>query len=133
MSNGDAEGGIQLGGGDPTDSMPMGPGNSGSPPGLQMTSDDPEMGNAPEEGSATIHFHKHSHTKERHPDKPGKHRHHVHLKVHSIKFHHPSKPKISKSDIAEALAAQQGGPPPPGDGAPGDGGAPSSIPPAGMT
>lgn len=134
MSNGDGGGGgdpgIQLGGGDPTGGMPMGPGDSGAPPGLQMSSDDPEMGNAPEEGSATIHFHKHSHTKERHPDKPGHHRHHVHLKVHSIKFHNKSKPKVSKSDIAQALA--QAGPPGGGDGGGGEPPSPPGPPPQGM-
>lgn len=128
MSNGDGGGdpGIQLGGGDPMGGMPMGGGGGDSSPGLQMSSDDPEMGNAPEEGSATIHFHKHSHTKERHTDKPG-HRHHVHLKVHSIKFHNKAKPKVSKSDIAQALASA--GPPGGGDGGDGGGGAPPPPPP----
>jgi hypothetical protein len=114
MSNGDDQG-IQLGGGggpgmDP--SMMMG-GGSASPPSLAMSSDDPQMGEAPEQGSATIHFHKHSHTKERHPDKPGTHKHHVHLKVHSIKFHPgKKKAKISQAELEEALA---GGPPESGE------------------
>jgi hypothetical protein len=93
-------------------SMMMG-GGSDSPPSLAMSSDDPQMGEAPEQGSATIHFHKHSHTKERHPSKPGHHKHHVHLKVHSIKFHPgKKKSKVSKEELEEALA---GGPPEPGE------------------
>jgi hypothetical protein len=130
MSNGTADQGIQLGeGGDGGGmSMPMGGGEGGpSYPGLSMSSDNPEMGEAPEEGSATIHFHKHSHTRERHPAKEGAHKHHVHLKVHSIRFHKKSKPKVSRGDIEEALATAGGGAPggggPPPAGA-GDGGEP---------
>jgi hypothetical protein len=111
--NGDGGGdqGIPLGGdgGGGGGGMESMMGGGGGPPSLNMSSDSPEMGEAPEEGQATIHFHKHSHTKERHPNKPGHHVHHVHLKVHSIKFHHAKKPKVSKSDIAEALASA--GPP----------------------
>ena len=91
----------------------MGGPPGGSAPDLSMSSDSPQMGEAPEEGSATIHFHKHSHTKERHPNKPGHHTHRVHLKVHSIKFHHAKKPKVSKEDLAEALSSA--GPPGGGD------------------
>lgn len=117
MNGGDDQG-IQLGQDGAGASEPMmmgGPGGGGGPnyPGLSMSSDNPEMENAPEEGSATIHFHKHSHTKERHPTKSG-HRHHVSLKVHSIKFHGRKKPKVSKEDLAAALAAGGGGEPPPG-------------------
>jgi hypothetical protein len=131
-NGGDTGGGIDLGssdgmggGGGP----PMGPGDGGpSYPGLSMSSDNPDMDNAPEEGEATIKFHKHSHTKERHPSKAGKHVHHVHLKVHSIKFHGAKrKKKVSKEDLAAALATagppggadeEEGGgaPPPPGGG-----------------
>jgi hypothetical protein len=129
MSNGDEQG-IQLGqdGASGSEPMMMGSGGGGGPdyPGLSMSSDHPDMEGAPEEGSATIHFHKHSHTKERHPTKHGAHRHHVHLKVHSIKFDKAKKKKVSKSDIAEALAASAGGPEggPPPEGAGDGGGAP---------
>jgi hypothetical protein len=129
MSNGDEQG-IQLGqdGASGSEPMMMGSGGSGGPdyPGLSVSSDHPDMEGAPEEGSATIHFHKHSHTKERHPTKHGAHRHHVHLKVHSIKFDKAKKKKVSKSDIAEALAASAGGPEggPPPEGAGDGGGAP---------
>jgi hypothetical protein len=129
MSNGDEQG-IQLGqdGASGSEPMMMGGGGGGGPdyPGLSMSSDHPDMEGAPEEGSATIHFHKHSHTKERHPTKHGAHRHHVHLKVHSIKFDKAKKKKVSKSDIAEALAASAGGPEggPPPEGAGDGGGAP---------
>lgn len=120
--NGGADQGIQLGdGGDGGGGMPssMGGGDGGpSYPGLSMSSDNPEMGEAPEEGQATIHFHKHSHTRERHPTKEGAHKHHVHLKVHSIRFHKKSKPKVSKGDIEEALATAGGGGPGGGDGGP---------------
>jgi hypothetical protein len=118
MTNGTDEG-IQLGeggGGEPMSLGGMGGDGGPSYPGLSMSSDDPEMDKAPEEGSATIHFHKHSHTRERHPSKEGAHKHHVHLKVHSIKFHRKGRPKVSKSDIAEALAGGGGGPPPPDGG-----------------
>jgi hypothetical protein len=114
MSNGDDQG-IQLGnssGGGPGMSPMdmMGGGGDSSPPSLAMSSDNPDMGEAPEQGSATIHFHKHSHTKERHPSKPGHHRHHVHLKVHSIKFHPgKKKSKVSQEELEEALSG--GGPP----------------------
>ena len=98
----------------------MGGGGGESPPSLAMSSDDPQMGDAPEQGSATIHFHKHSHTKERNPGKPGTHKHHVHLKVHSIKFHPHKKAKVSKEELAEALSgsppddeAAEGEAPPP--------------------
>jgi hypothetical protein len=134
MSNGDEQG-IQLGQDGAGDTSPMGmPGGGGGPdyPGLSMSSDHPDMEGAPEEGSATIHFHKHSHTKERHPTKHGEHRHHVHLKVHSIKFDKAKKKKVSKSDIAEALAAASagGGGPPEGGGEepPGGGGGPPPPP-----
>jgi hypothetical protein len=116
-----ADQGIQLGeGGDGSGGMPMGGDGGPSYPGLSMSSDNPEMGEAPEEGQATIHFHKHSHTRERHPTKEGAHKHHVHLKVHSIRFHKKSKPKVSRGDIEEALATAgaggggSGGPPPAG-------------------
>ena len=115
--NGDGGQGIPLdggsGGGGP--GMPMmgmgggGDGGEGGPsyPDLNMSSDNPDMENAPEEGKATIHFHKHSHTKERHPSKPGQHKHHVHLKVHSIKFH-GGKRKVSDKQIAGALGEPGG-------------------------
>lgn len=131
---GSGEGGIQLGQDGASNSSPLmadgGGGGGPNYPGLSMSSDNPDMEGAPEEGSATIHFHKHSHTKERHPTKGGVHRHHVHLKVHSIKFNKPKRTKVSKSDIAEALAsaAGGGGEPPPGPGA-GDGG--GGLPPPG--
>lgn len=117
MSNGD-DPGISLGGdgGDPSSMMGGPPG--GGAPDLSMSSDSPQMGEAPEQGSATIHFHKHSHTKTRHPNKPGHHTHHVHLKVHSIKFNHSKKSKVSQADLADALSS--GGPPDDG----GDGGPP---------
>lgn len=90
-------GGMMSGGG-------MG-GDGGEPsyPDLSMSSDSPEMADAPEEGKATIHFHKHSHTRERHPTKHGQHNHHVRLKVHSIKFHGGGKKKVSEKQIAGAL------------------------------
>jgi hypothetical protein len=115
MSNGDDPGialGDSSGGNDPSSMMGGPPG--GGAPDLSMSSDSPQMGEAPEEGQATIHFHKHSHTKTRHPNKPGQHVHHVHLKVHSIKFDHPKKSKVSKEDLAEALSSA--GPPGGGDG-----------------
>jgi hypothetical protein len=120
MSNGDDQG-IPLGGdgSDPASMMGGGPPGGGAPD-LSMSSDSPQMAEAPEEGSATVHFHKHSHTKTRHPNKPGHHVHHVHLKVHSIKFHHPKKQKMSQSDLEDALSA--GGPPGGDEG--GDGGPP---------
>lgn len=130
-----ADQGIQLGEGGGGEPMSMGGGDGGpSYPSLSMSSDNPEMGEAPEEGSATIHFHKHSHTKERHPSKEGAHKHHVHLKVHSIKFHGRKRPKVSKSEIAEALAAAGGGAggPPPGGGDGGDGGDGGGGPPPPM-
>jgi hypothetical protein len=137
--NGQDEGqGIPLGdgggGGPSMDSLGSGGGGGPDYPDLSMSSDHPDMDNAPEEGSATIHFHKHSHTRERHPTKPGTHKHHVRLKVHSIKFNRPKKPKVSKSDIAEALASAgggEGGGPPPGAGDGGDGGMPPPPPPTG--
>jgi hypothetical protein len=135
MSNGDEQG-IQLGqdGASGSEPMMMGGGGGGGPdyPGLSMSSDHPDMEGAPEEGSATIHFHKHSHTKERHPTKHGAHRHHVHLKVHSIKFDKAKKKKVSKSDIAEALAAASAGggglPEGGGEEPPGGGGGPPPPP-----
>jgi hypothetical protein len=138
---GSSGGGIDLGSSDSPGSPMMGGGGGGdggpSYPGLSMSSDNPDMDNAPEEGEATVKFHKHSHTKERHPTKAGKHVHHVHLKVHSIKFHKPTKKKVSKEDLAAALSAagppggaDDEGSPPPG-GAPGPGG-PGGPPPGGM-
>ena len=85
-----------------------GMGGDGGPnyPSLNMSSDNPDMDNVPEEGKATIHFHKHSHTRERHPTKEG-HQHHVHIKVHSIKFHGGRK-KVSPKQIAGALGEPGG-------------------------
>jgi hypothetical protein len=129
-NGGDTGGGIDLGSSDGMGGGggPMGPGGDGGPsyPGLSMSSDNPDMDNAPEEGEATIKFHKHSHTKERHPSKAGKHVHHVHLKVHSIKFHKPAKKKVSKEDLAAALSAAG---PPGGADEGGGGGAPPPPPP----
>lgn len=111
--DGGGDGNIQLGdsgGGGMGMGMPsMGGGGDGGPdyPGLSMSSDDPQMAEMPEEGKATIHFHKHSHTKERHPTKPGAHRHHVHLKVHSIKIT-GGKRKVSPKQIAGALGEPGG-------------------------
>lgn len=111
--NGDGGGGeIPLGdGGGGGEPMPPGMGGDGgggpSYPDLSMSSDHPDMENAPEEGKATIHFHKHSHTRERHPTKPGQHKHHVRLKVHSIKFG-GGKRKVSPKQIAGALGEPGG-------------------------
>ena len=112
--NGDGGGdgeGIPLGqdgGGGPGISM-MGGGDGGGPsyPDINLSSDHPDMENIPEEGKATIRFHKHSHTKERHPTKPGQHRHHVRLHVHSIKFSGGRK-KVSPKQIAGALGEPGG-------------------------
>jgi hypothetical protein len=108
--NGDGDG-IPLGGGDGGPGMPMGigGGDGGGPsyPELSMSSDHPDMGEIPEEGKATIHFHKHSHTRERHPTKPGQHHHHVRLKVHSIKVT-GGKKRVSAKQIAGALGEPGG-------------------------
>jgi hypothetical protein len=111
--NGDGGGGdgIPLGGGDggPPGMSMMGGGGDGGPsyPDLSMSSDHPDMNDIPEEGKATIHFHKHSHTRERHPTKPGQHQHHVRLKVHSIKVSGGRK-KVSAKQIAGALGEPGG-------------------------
>lgn len=103
------DGAIPLGDGGDGMGSPMGMGGEGAPnyPDLSMSSDHPDMGDMPEEGKATIHFHKHSHTKERHPTKPGHHKHRVHLKIHSIKVHGGRK-KVSDKQIAGALGEPGG-------------------------
>jgi hypothetical protein len=96
----------QDGGGGPDIMGGMGGGGPDYPD-MSMSSDHPDMDNIPEEGKATIHFHKHSHTRERHPTKEGQHKHHVRLKVHSIKFH-GGKKKVSAKQIAGALGEPGG-------------------------
>jgi len=101
----------QDGGGGPDimGAMGGGDGGGGGPnyPGMSVSSDHPDMDSVPEEGKATIHYHKHSHTRERHPTKEGQHKHHVHLKVHSIRFH-GGKKKVSPKQIAGALGEPGG-------------------------
>lgn len=106
---GGGDGSIDLGQGGGGD-MPMGMGGGEAAPNypdLSMSSDHPDMADMPEEGKATIHFHKHSHTKERHPTKAGQHHHRVHLKVHSIKVH-GGKKKVTPKQIAGALGEPGG-------------------------
>lgn len=103
------DGSIPLGDGGSGPGSPMAALSGGGPeyPDLSMSSDHPDMNNIPEEGKATIHFHKHSHTREKHPTKPGQHRHHVHLKIHSIKVT-GGKKRVSPKQIAGALGEPGG-------------------------